>query len=246
MNALRTEPLFDRQPYLREAKGRVIAARADAIALDRTIFYPAGGGQPGDRGIVRSATSERFMVVDTSRDRDDRALIWLHLDRPLDAGMACGDEVATELDWERRYDHMRIHTCLHLLCSLLRAPVTGCRMEGNKGSLDFDMPELEMPREEILVRLNELVARRVMVSTTLVAPTERERLLGLVRNRYALPPESADAVKVIDIENVDVQPCGGTHLFNTDEIRDVVALKIDNKGKANRRITVQIASLVAA
>ena len=245
MTAARTEPLFDRQPYLREAKGRLIAIRDDAVALDRTIFYPAGGGQPGDWGAVRSATSERFTVTNTSRDPDNRGLIWLHLDRPVDRGMACGDEVSTELDWERRYDHMRIHTCLHLLCSLVKAPVTGCRMEGNRGSLDFDMPELEMPREEMLARLNELVARRIMVSTTLVASTERGRLLGLVRNRHALPPESADAVKVIDIENVDVQPCGGTHLFNTDEIRDVVALKIDNKGKANRRITVQIAPLVA-
>jgi misacylated tRNA(Ala) deacylase len=246
MTLLRTEQLFDRQPYLREARGRVIATQGESVALDRTIFYPAGGGQPGDLGIVRSTSSERFSVVDTFRDRENRALIWLRLDRDPQGALAIGQDLTSELDWERRYDHMRIHTCLHLLCSMIKAPVTGCKMEGNKGSLDFDMPELELSREEMLSRLKELVAARRMVSTSLVAPSERGRLLGLVRNRYALPPESADEVKVIDIEDVDVQPCGGTHLFNTDEIRDVTSVKIDNKGKANRRITVQIPPHVAA
>lgn len=240
MALLHTTPLFDFQPYLREATGKVIALRDDLIALDQTIFYPTGGGQPGDRGSVRTESGEIRSVTDTFRDRENRALIWLRLDLPV-SSITRDSTLFTELNWDWRYDHMRIHTCLHLLCSMIKASVTGCKMEANKGSLDFDMPELELPREEMLARLKELVARRINVSTTLLPPNERERLLGLVRNRYALPPETSDAVKVISIDNVDIQPCGGTHLANTGEIEDVVLVKIDNKGKANRRITVQIA-----
>lgn len=240
MTLLHTIPLFDVQPYLRRETGKIIAWHDDLIALDQTIFYPTGGGQPGDRGSVRTESGEIRSVTDTFRDRENRALIWLRLDLPV-SSITRDSTLFTELNWDWRYDHMRIHTCLHLLCSMIKASVTGCKMEANKGSLDFDMPELELPREEMLARLKGLVARRINVSTTLLPPNERERLLGLVRNRYALPPETSDAVKVISIDNVDIQPCGGTHLANTGEIEDVVLVKIDNKGKANRRITVQIA-----
>lgn len=245
MSELRTQALFDTQPYLKNAPGQVIAVREDLVALDQTLFFPMGGGQPGDRGTLRFASGESRSVRNTFRDREHSALIWLQLDQPVDPAQV-GSAVETSLDWDWRYDNMRIHTCLHLLCSLIKAPVTGCKMEANKGSLDFDMPELEMSREDMLASLKALVGRGIAVSTALVPASERERLLGLVRNRYALPPASADAVKMITVEGVDLQPCGGTHLANTAEIEDVLSVKVESKGKANRRITVQIAARALA
>lgn len=240
LNHLRTEVLFDTQPYLKKAIGRVIAVRDDLVALDQTLFFPLGGGQPGDRGTLHLASGENRAVCGTFRDREHNNLIWQQLNQPLAPDLV-GRPVEMMLDWDWRYDNMRIHTCLHLLCSLIKASVTGCKMEANKGSLDFDMPELEMSREDMLAKLNELVGRGVEVSTALVPPSERERLLGLVRNRYALPPASAEAVKLITVNGVDIQPCGGTHLNNTAEIGDVLSVKVESKGKANRRITVQLA-----
>lgn len=239
LNNLRTEALFDTQPYLKRATGRVIAVRDDLVALDQTICFPLGGGQPGDRGTLSFVSGEIRTVCGTFRDREHSDLIWQQLNQPLTADLV-GLPVEMTLDWNWRYDNMRIHTCLHLLCSLIKAPVTGCKMEANKGSLDFDMPELEMSREDMLAKLKELVGRGVEVSTTLVPSSERERLLGLVRNRYALPPASAEAVKLISVNGVDIQPCGGTHLNNTAEIGDVLSVKVESKGKANRRITVQL------
>jgi misacylated tRNA(Ala) deacylase len=239
MSLLTTETLFDTQPYLKQAPGKVIAVNEDLIALDQTIFFPVGGGQPGDRGTLCLESGELRTVLSTFRDRVDSARIWLQLDEPLTLDSA-GSIVETTLDWSWRYDNMRIHTCLHLLCSLIKSPVTGCKMTANKGSLDFDMPELEMSREDMLARLKELVKKGIKVSATLVSPSEREGILSLVRNRYALPPDSAEAIKIITVDGVDIQPCGGTHLDNTAEIEDVLTVKVENKGKANRRITVEI------
>lgn len=169
-----------------------------------------------------------------------RSQIWHRVDTPVEAAALDG-KITGELDWQYRLDNMCMHTCLHLLCAVVPAPVTGCSMGAGKGRLDFDLPKMESTKDEITRRLNEMISNRIMVSTALVAPENRASLLGLVRNRYALPPETTDSIKVIHVDGVDVQPCGGTHVANTGEIPRVVCEKIEKKGRQNRRIVLRFA-----
>jgi misacylated tRNA(Ala) deacylase len=233
-----TMPLFDETPYETTFEATVIDSRADRIALDRTLFYPTGGGQPGDTGFITHANGSRVRVVETYRDDTDRSLIWHRLEGDIEA-LAAGLTVAGEVDWEARYDNMRMHTCLHLLCSLIDAAVTGCSMGQGKGRLDFDLPEMSMSKDEITRSLNALIASQIEVETRLISPDNYDAALALVRNRYALPPRSANSVKMIEVRGVDTQPCGGTHIRNTSEIGQVVCEKIDKKGRQNRRIVLR-------
>ncbi|MEM5345147.1 alanyl-tRNA editing protein [Paraburkholderia azotifigens] len=235
MSEIATTSLFDQEPYERTFRASIIEVKEDLIALDRTLFYPAGGGQPGDSGELRTKQGS-MRVVETFRDAVNRSLIWHRVDNSSET---VGDAVDGAIDWEPRYSNMRMHTCLHLLCSLISAPVTGCGMGGEKGRLDFDLPEMDLTKDEITRRLNELITSQIEVTTSLIAPQRRAELLGLVRNRYALPPETSDAIKVIHVNGVDVQPCGGTHVANTAEIPRVVCEKIEKKGRQNRRIVLR-------
>jgi len=237
MSNLATTPLFDHDAYAHNFSATVLEARDDLIALDRTMFYPSGGGQPGDSGLLhlKSGTAR---VVETFRDDANRAVIWHRVSTPSEA-VDVGGAVDGAIDWEPRYENMRMHTCLHLLCSLISAPVTGCGMGGGKGRLDFDLPEMELTKDLITRRLNDLIEAGIEVTTSLVAPQKRAELLGLVRNRYALPPQTSDAIKIIDVQGIDVQPCGGTHVAKTTEIGRVVCEKIEKKGRQNRRVVLR-------
>lgn len=238
MSDYQTNCAFDREPYVRDFRSTVLDVKGDLAALSDTFFYPAGGGQPGDCGTLRFNNLGEIRVLETFRDQQNRSCIWHRLASPVPPDVV-GESVAGEIDWRIRYGNMQMHTCLHLLCSLISAPVTGCSMGGDKGRLDFDLPEMQFSKEEITLRLNEMIADRINVRTTLVSPEHRDSLLPLVRNRYALPPDTGDAIKMIEIEGVDVQPCGGTHVANTSEIRQVVCEKIEKKGRQNRRIVLR-------
>jgi misacylated tRNA(Ala) deacylase len=233
-----TAPLFDETPYETTFDATVIERKAELVAFDRTLFYPAGGGQPGDTGFISQANGSRARVVETRRDDTDHSLIWHRLEGDIET-MAVGSTVTGEVDWAARYDNMKMHTCLHLLCSLIDAPVTGCSMGQGKGRLDFDLPEMTMSKDEITNCLNALIASKIEVETRLVSPDHYDAALALVRNRYALPPRSANFVKMIEVRGVDTQPCGGTHIRNTSEIGRVVCEKIDKKGRQNRRIVLR-------
>jgi Ser-tRNA(Ala) deacylase AlaX len=232
----KTEALFDAQPYEVDFSATVVAVHGDLVALDRTLFYPVGGGQPADTGELVSPTSERIQVVGAARGEVNRSIIWHRLDRvgALQAGMP----VRGQIDWSTRYKYMKMHTCLHLLCSMIAAPVTGCGIGRERGRLDFDLPEISLSREAITDGLNILIRRGVDVTTHLVPSTEHDRVLSLVRNKYALPPRSDNAVKIIQVGDIDIQPCGGTHLRNTAEIGEAVCEKIEKKGRQNRRIVI--------
>ncbi|WP_158907028.1 alanyl-tRNA editing protein [Burkholderia sp. L27(2015)] len=234
-----TAPLFDETPYEITFEATVIDSREDLVAFDRTLFYPAGGGQPGDTGFITHANGSRARVMETHRDDTDRSLIWHRLEGDIEA-LAVGLTVTGEVDWEVRYDNMKMHTCLHLLCSLIDAPVTGCSMGQGKGRLDFDLPEMTMSKDEITKSLNALIASQIEVETRLISPDHYDAALALVRNRYALPPRSTNSVKMIEVRGVDIQPCGGTHIRNTSEIGQVVCEKIDKKGRQNRRIVLRL------
>ncbi|MFC0398246.1 alanyl-tRNA editing protein [Paraburkholderia rhizosphaerae] len=235
MTSHTSTPLFDEQPYERSFKATIIEKCDNLLGFDRTLFYPVGGGQQGDVGYLTQTNGNRTRIVDTFRDDTNRSLIWHRLGEGHE-GLRVGDAIVAELDWSARYLNMKMHTCLHLLCSLIDAPVTGCSIGQGKGRLDFDLPETTLTKEQITESLNALIADRIEVETRLISPNEYDTALALVRNRYALPPRSANAVKMIEVRGIDIQPCGGTHVRNTAEIDRVVCEKIEKKGRQNRRI----------
>lgn len=235
---LQTRALFDEVPYQRTFTARVLAVSNLGVALEQTLFYPTGGGQPGDQGHLLLPDGSAAAVLGTQRDPLLRSLIWHQLENP--AALQAGVEVQGCLDWERRYQHMRMHTCLHLLCAIIDAPVTGCSIGADKGRLDFDLPESTLDKEQITRSLNELINAALDVRAQELPASEYQRLLELSRTRIP-PPVSQGMVRVIDIPGVDLQPCGGTHVRSTQEIGPVICDKIEKKSRYNRRVSLRFA-----
>jgi len=231
-----TEQLFAEDAYARSCDARVIHSAPGAIQLDRTVFYAAGGGQPGDSGVLKLADGTEIAVLNTVKG--DQAGDILHLvaeDAPLPAP---GTELVAELNWQRRHKHMRMHTCLHLLCAIIDAPVTGGQLGEEKGRLDFDLPELTLEKSEIDARLNELIARDATVGTRWISEAELAVQPDLVRTMKVKPPSGQGRVRLLEVSDIDLQPCGGTHVKSTGEIGPVTVRKIENKGRHNRRVNI--------
>ena len=230
-----TEPLFREDAYLREVTARVLAA---GVITDRSNFYPRAGGQPGDAGMLRWAGGEA--VIAEALKGEDGAIL-----HPIDGpGPAPGEAVTLVLDWERRHRHMRMHTTLHLLCSLIPgAGVTGGQIGAEKSRLDFDLAE-PPTKEWLTERLNALIAEDHPVSESWITEAELDANPGLVRTLSVQPPRGAGRVRLVRIGPgdmpLDVQPCGGTHVRRTAEIGRVVVLKLENKGRQNRRISIAL------
>ncbi|MGH8352517.1 MAG: alanyl-tRNA editing protein [Pseudomonas sp.] len=236
----KTLALFDDAPYQSSFSARVVALGELGVALDQTLFYPTGGGQPGDVGAFFLEDGSAIPIVGTQRDPQQRGLIWHRLEGdppPLSPGLGLKGSIA----WGRRYQHMKMHTCLHLLCSLIDAPVTGCSIGDEKGRLDFDLPEMSLDKEAITQALNELIRSGIEVKTRRMPAADYAAVLGLTRTQAAAPPVFEGAVRVIEIAGVDVQPCGGTHVRNTAEIGRVVCDRIEKKSKHNRRVVLRFA-----
>jgi misacylated tRNA(Ala) deacylase len=232
-----TEALFQRDAYLRSCTARVVQIRDDGVVLDRTVFYPLGGGQPGDTGLLRRADGREWPVVDTRKGEEGRIL------HRLDAGgepPAIGDEVEGVLDWDRRYAHMRMHSCLHLLGSVLRYGVTGGQIASDKGRLDFDTQD-EIDRERVAAAINALIDADHRVGSRWITDEELDRQPELVRTMSVQPPRGVGRIRLLDIQGVDLQPCGGTHVTRTGEIGAVVVPKVESKGRHNRRVYVAFA-----
>jgi len=228
-----TKPLFREDSYLKECQAIVTAAGEDAIVLDRTVFYPMGGGQPGDGGEI-SWDGGTARIVDT-RYGDDGEI--RHLTEEGAALPATGSAVTATLDWDRRYLHMRMHTALHLLGSVLQYGVTGGNISTTKSRLDFDMEET-VDKEQVSIDLLALVAANHTVSHRWISDAELEAQPELVRTMSVQPPKGAGQVRLLEIENVDLQPCGGTHLKSTGEVGDIRIGKVEKKGKRNRRVSI--------
>jgi misacylated tRNA(Ala) deacylase len=231
-----TEQLFAEDAYARSCDARVIHSAPGAIQLDRTVFYAAGGGQPGDSGVLKLADGTEIAVLNTVKG--DQAGDILHLvaeDAPLPAP---GTELVAELNWQRRHKHMRMHTCLHLLCAIIDTPVTGGQLGEEKGRLDFDLPELTLEKSEIDARLNELIARDATVGTRWISEAELAAQPDLVRTMKVKPPSGQGRVRLLEVSEIDLQPCGGTHVKSTGEIGPVTVRKIENKGRHNRRVNI--------
>jgi misacylated tRNA(Ala) deacylase len=211
----------------------VIAADGEAIVLDRTVFYPMGGGQPGDIGTI-SWDGGSVEIIDT-RYGDDGAI--RHLVGEGSELPAEGSTVTATLDWDRRYLHMRMHTALHLLGSVLQYGVTGGNISATKSRLDFDMEDT-IDKEQVGTDLLALVAANHAVSCRWITNAELDAQPELVRTMSVQPPKGAGKVRLLEIEGIDLQPCGGTHLKTTGEVGQVRIGKVEKKGRHNRRVSI--------
>ena len=238
-----TELVFRDDAYARSCAARVVAADERGIRLDRTVFYPTGGGQPGDTGVLRLASGAAIAIVDTIKGVGPDEIV--HVPAPGADLPEPGVEVTPEIDWERRYRLMRMHSCLHLLCAVVPGAVTGGQVSDGRGRLDFDVPGSSLDREAIAARLNALIAAGHPVSPRWIADAELASRPELVRTMSVKPPSGAGRVRLVEIAGpdgaVDLQPCGGTHIRNTAEIGPVAIAKIESKGRQNRRVILAFA-----
>jgi misacylated tRNA(Ala) deacylase len=237
-----TTMLFRDNAYLKEASGRVVGHTEEGgIVLDQGIFYPTGGGQPGDSGILE--TEAGVIPIATTVKAKDGCIALVPAE--MQALPPKGTEVHQRLDWSRRYAHMRVHTALHLLSVVIPLPVTGGQIGAGKGRLDFMMPEPPADIAAIERQLNALIARDLAVSESWITDAELEANPGLVKTMSVAPPKGQGRVRLIRIgkgaDEIDLQPCGGTHVARTGEIGAVTLGKIENKGRNNRRVSVLLA-----
>ena len=239
-----TEPLFRDDAYLRTAEAQVLAADAGGILLDRSIFYPTGGGQPGDRGSLERADGSRIAIA-TAVYGEGRSTILL---QPVEADdlPAPGETVVQHVFWETRYRLMRMHTALHLLSVVLPYPVTGGQIGTEEGRLDFDMPEGGIDRAAVTAALMEHVAADLAVTTEWISDAELEANPGLVKTMKVKPPTGSGRVRLVRIgDTLDLQPCGGTHVRSTAEVGEVHLAKVEKKGRINRRVRLRFGPLPA-
>jgi len=220
--------------YLKELTATVTAVNDEWIEFDATIFYPLGGGQPGDTGALTGPDGRTHKVLDT-RKGDSFEQIKHQLDT-CDHGLKPGDSVDIAIDWERRFRHMRMHTCMHLLGSLIPVPVTGGSVGADKSRLDFDLGGRRLIKEDLTTRINALVAEAHPVVFGTITEAELDERPELVRTMSVQPPRGVGDIRTVRIEDVDYQPCGGTHVNNSSEVGVVRISKIENKGKRNRRV----------
>ena len=231
-----TEEVFRDDAYAKSCTANVLEVDGRGVILDRTVFYAEGGGQPGDTGTIIAADGSSVQVVGTYQDRYGRGI--LHELAEGENPPGAGTEVTAEIDWDRRYKHMRMHSCLHLLCSLVDGGVTGGSISVKKSRLDFDLKDVTLDKEELTTELNILVEENHALSATWISEEEMEAQQDLVRTMSVKPPTGTGKVRLMHVEGVDLQPCGGTHVKASGEIGEVRVSKIENKGKHNRRVNI--------
>ena len=230
-----TEELFREDSYLKECDAEVVAVDENGIVLNRTVFYPLGGGQPGDTGTL-AWDGGSVPIVDTRYGSDGTIR---HIVADGVASPPAGTAVHADLDWERRYRHMRMHTAMHLLGSVLKYGVTGGNISAEKSRLDFDMEDT-VDKEAVGAALSELVAQDHPVSCRWITEDELDAQPELVRTMSVQPPRGKGSVRLLEIAGVDLQPCGGTHLRSTSEVGAVRIGKVEKKGKRNRRVNIHL------
>jgi misacylated tRNA(Ala) deacylase len=234
-----TELLFRDDAYLKTAAARVLAVGTRGIELDRTVFYPLGGGQAGDTGALVRASGERIPIADT-RKGDTRDSV-LHIPASGAALPEPGELLALEIDWPRRHRLMRLHTALHLLSCVIVAPVTGGNIAPDKGRLDFDIELAALDAARIESETNRLIASGVATETAWITDVELDAQPELVKTMSVQPPRGMGRVRLLRIPGIDLQPCGGTHVANIAEIGAVRVVKIRSEGRNNKRVEIVLA-----
>jgi misacylated tRNA(Ala) deacylase len=230
-----TECLFRDDSYLRECEARVVAVNEQGVVLDRTVFYANSGGQPGDLGVLVSASGAQVPVANTIY-LDQMKTEIAHVPVPGTPSLSTGDTVAAQIDWGKRYARMRMHTALHLLSAALPYAVTGGSVGDTEGRLDFDIPEAGLDKDAITAKLAEMIAADAAVTSRWISDEELTANPGLVKTMSVKPPMGTGKVRLIEIAGLDLQPCGGTHVRSTGEIGSVAVTQIEKKGKQNRRV----------
>ncbi len=237
-----TDLLFRDDAYQRQADCTVTGHTPEgALIVDRTVFYATAGGQPGDSGWVHWDGGRMTIATAVKVDGGKVGLV------PAEAVAMPppGTPLIQELDWDRRHRHMRVHTALHLLSVVIPLPVTGGQIGAERGRLDFDMPEPPEDIAAVEAALNALIGRDLPVTDTWITDDELLANPGLVKTLSVMPPIGQGRVRLVRIGEgdgqVDLQPCGGTHVARTGEIGRVTIGKIENKGRQNRRVTIHLA-----
>jgi len=233
------ELIFRDDAYQKSCEATVTAVDEAGIRLDRTVFYPTGGGQPGDVGTLHFADGAELRIIDTRKGADHEDVV--HVPEPGAALPAPGAKVTAEIDWDRRHRMMRIHSCMHVLCSIVVGDVTGGQVGDGKGRLDFNLPDTQLDKEAITAELNRIIAEDHPLAARWITEQELGETPELVRTMSVKPPMGAGRIRLMEIDGVDLQPCGGTHVRRTSEIGPVKVTKIENKGRQNRRINIAFA-----
>ena len=229
-----TVELFRNDSYLKSYNSRITEILEDGIILDKTIFYPEGGGQPGDIGKIRY-NGKNIEIIGT-RYQNKKIVHLIEKNNFL----KINDKIDINLNWDIRYSHMKVHTCLHLLCSIIPAPVTGGSIGDARGRLDFDI-DIKPDKELILKQLNDLLNQDHLISINEITDDELDQNPELIRTMSVKPPRGSGKIRMISIgDGIDYQPCGGTHVNKTSEIGIVTSIKIENKGKMNKRIIIKL------
>ena len=236
-----TEFLFREDSYLQSTPATVVAVTPEGgVVLDRTVFYAASGGQPGDSGSIARADGSVITIATAIHPDGDKTQI-VHIPADGQGLPEVGETVVANIDWQRRYKLMRMHTALHLLSVVFAYPVTGGSIGEDKGRLDFDMPETPENLASIEQALNALAASNLAVTHEWITDAEMAANPGMIKTMNVKPPMGQGRVRLIRIGDVDLQPCGGTHVRNTSEIGRLALGKIEKKGKQNRRVSLLFA-----
>lgn len=227
--------LFRDDAYLRETPAVVTALTPEGgVLVDRTVFYATAGGQPGDKGVLVRAGGGEVALAGAVYGPDKADVI--HVPSAGSALPEVGETVTLRLDWEPRYKRMRMHTALHLLSVALPYPVTGGSIGEEDSRLDFDIPDAGLDKDAITAKLAEMIATGAAVTESWISDDELLANPGLVKTMSVKPPMGTGRVRLVKIEGLDLQPCGGTHVRNLAEIGAVQVTKIEKKGQQNRRV----------
>ena len=234
MNKKITSEIFRDDPYKKECEAKILDFGDNWIILDQTVFYAEGGGQLGDTGLIKAGQQE-IQIENTIKENN---LIKHIFNSKFE--FETGDNVTCLIDWDRRYNLMKMHTSLHLLCSLVNAKVTGGSVGDGKGRLDFNL-DFKPNKEELKDNLNDLIQGNHDVTISWISTQELDKNPNLVKTMSVLPPRTNGSIRMVRIgDNIDYQPCGGTHVKNTSEIGLVEINKVENKGKLNKRVAISL------
>jgi len=233
-----TEEIFREDSYAKSCDAKISAVHESGIELDRTVFYYESGGQPGDLGSLSVKSTGLINIVDTQKDKlSDRIL---HVPDSRVLTLNVGDVVSADINWKRRYRLMRMHSALHALCAVVPAQVTGAKVDVEKSRIDFNPDGVLVEKITIQAAVDRLIAEDRSIGARWITDEDLIKQPGLVRSMSVSPPLGTGRIRLVGIDGVDLQPCGGTHVASTKEIGKLAIGKVENKGKHNRRVNVRL------